>query len=177
LRYIAGLLGDAAFSGSIIENMRFVFAVASIVLVSALASACSNPWGTRPASELPKPLRYAVAKPSTFVFGNYCGFGTRTGDLSAKPVDRLDDICFRHDSCYVDRKNHCDCDRALVREASIIRDDDTLPKKMRRHAALLVSTFSLGVCRVFPQGFLPPRPRNRRELGLPAAVQPVAADK
>jgi hypothetical protein len=155
--------------------MRFTFAVASIVSVFALVSACANPWGTKPASELPKPLRYAVAKPSTFVFGNYCGFGTRTGDLSAKPLDRLDRICFRHDSCYVDRRNHCDCDSALVRDASAIRDDEAAPQKMRRQAALLVSTFSLGVCRIFPQGFLPPRPRDRRELGLPPVARPAAS--
>lgn len=153
--------------------MRFEFAAASIVLAALSVAACSNPWGTKPVSELPKPLRYAVAKPSNFVFGNYCGLGTRTGDLTAKPVDRLDMICFRHDSCYVDRKNHCDCDSALVRDASAVRDDETLPKKTRRRAALLVSTFSLGVCKVFPQGFMPPRPRDRRELGLPPAAQPV----
>lgn len=155
--------------------MRFGFAVASIVLVSALVSACGNPWGDQPASELPKPLRYAVAKPSNFVFGNYCGLGTRTGDLTAKPVDRLDMICFRHDSCYVERRNHCDCDNTLVRDASAIRDDEALPAKMRRRAALLVNTFSLGVCRIFPEGFLPPRPRDRRELGLPPARWPAPA--
>ena len=150
--------------------MRFAIAVASIVLVPAFVTACSNPWGDRAASELPKPLRYAVARPSNLVFGNYCGLGTRTGDLTAPPVDRLDMICFRHDSCYVDRNNHCDCDRALVREASAVRDDATLPKKMRRQAGLLVGSFSLGVCKVFPEGFLPPRPRDRRELGLPAGT-------
>jgi hypothetical protein len=153
--------------------MRFVTAAASIVLVTALLPACSNPWGQKPVGELPRPLRYAVARPSNFVFGNYCGFGTRTGDLTATPVDQLDQICFLHDSCYVDRRNHCDCDRTLVAEASAIRDDETLPKKMRRQASLLVSTFSLGVCRVFPQGFLPPRPRDRRELGLPPAEAAV----
>lgn len=172
LGYSSVRRGGADSSGSIIENMRFVSAVVLFVLVPVLLSACSNPWGARPASELPRPLRYAVAKPSTFVFGNYCGLGTRTGDLTARPVDRLDQICFHHDSCYVDRKNHCDCDRALVRDAAAIRDDAALPKKMRRQAALLVSTFSLGVCRMFPQGFLPPRPRDRRDLGLPAAAQP-----
>ena len=149
--------------------MRFAIAVASIVLVPAFVTACSNPWGDRPASELPKPLRYAVAKPSKLVFGNYCGFGTRSGDLTAKPVDRLDMICFRHDSCYVDRRDHCDCDRELVREASAVRDDVALPRKTRRRAGVLVKSFSLGVCKVFPQGFMPPRPRDRRELGLPAA--------
>ncbi len=146
---------------------------ASLLLAGLILQACGNPWGDRPASDLPKPLRYAVAKPSTFVFGNYCGFGTRTGDLTARPVDRLDAICFRHDSCYVDRKNHCDCDAALVRDAITVRDDPGQPKKTRREAALLVSTFSLGVCHVFPEGFMPPRPRDRRELGLPAAVLPL----
>ncbi len=74
--------------------MRTVFALATAMLVSA----CSNPWGSVPVEELPPPLRYAVAKPSRMVFGNYCGFGTRTGDLSARPVDRLDAICYEHDS-------------------------------------------------------------------------------
>jgi hypothetical protein len=137
--------------------------------LTVLVSACSNPWGSVPANELPKPLRYAVSRPSTFVFGNYCGIGTRTGDLTARPVDRLDAICFEHDSCYVDRRNHCDCDGALVDSASGIRDDATLSRKMRRQAALLIATFSVPVCKVFPQGFMPPRPRDRRDLGLPAA--------
>jgi hypothetical protein len=155
--------------------MRVLLTAAFVVIAPALISACGNPWGDRPASELPKPLRYAVARPSNFVVGNYCGFGTRTGDLTAKPVDRLDEICFRHDSCYVDRRNHCDCDRALVSEASAIRDDESLPKKMRRDAGLLIRTFSLGVCKVFPNGFMPPRPRDRRELGLPPADGTMAA--
>jgi hypothetical protein len=142
--------------------MRIVSAVALSVL-----SACSNPWGSVPVSELPKPLRYVMARPSHFVFGNYCGFGTRTGDLTAKPVDRLDTVCYAHDSCYVDRRNHCDCDGALVRGAANIRDDTRSPKKMRRQAALLIATFAVPVCKAFPQGFMPPRPRDRREFGLP----------
>ncbi|MDQ2633843.1 MAG: hypothetical protein M3Y78_08905 [Pseudomonadota bacterium] len=157
--------------------MRSLFHSLFVALVAILLAACGNPWGDRPASDLPKPFRYAVAKPSNFVFGNYCGLGTRTGDLTARPVGRLDEICFRHDSCYVDRRNHCDCDRILVHEASLIRDDTSEPKKTRRQAALLVNTFSLGVCKVFPEGFLPPRPRDRRELGLPAATEPAVTAK
>jgi hypothetical protein len=155
--------------------MRLVLTAAFLALVPALLAACGNPWGDRSASELPRPLRYAVAKPSNFVFGNYCGFGTRTGDLTARPVDQLDEICFRHDSCYVERLNHCVCDSMLVRDAALIRDDANQPKKTRRRASLLVNGFSIGVCKVFPEGFLPPRPRDRRELGLPPAGALVAA--
>ncbi|MEW9836080.1 hypothetical protein [Mesorhizobium marinum] len=151
--------------------IRIAPAAAFIMLVPVLLAACSNPWGDRPASELPKPLRYAVGKPSNLVFGNYCGIGTRTGDLTARPVDQLDDICFRHDSCYVERTNHCICDQALVRDASALRDDASQPAKTRRRAGLLVRSFSLGVCRVFPEGFMPPRPRDRRELGLEPSGQ------
>lgn len=145
---------------------------AVIVVVLSVLSGCTNPWGSAPVEELPKPLRYGVARPSNLVFGNYCGFGTRTGDLTAKPVDRLDRVCFEHDSCYVDRRNHCECDGALVRGARLIREDESAPKKMRRQASLLIATFAVPVCKAFPQGFLPPRPRDRRDLGLP----PITVD-
>jgi len=141
----------------------FAFAAATIL------SACSNPWVSVSVENLPTPLRYAVARPSRLVFGNYCGFGTRTGDLSAKPVDRLDAVCYEHDSCYVDRKDHCACDAALVRQARAIRDEPAAPPRMRRQAALLIATFALPVCKAFPTGFLPPRPRSRSTLGLPPA--------
>lgn len=145
------------------QKRRIAFAVTAAVLLSA----CSNPWASVPVERLPTPLRYAVAKPSRLVFGNYCGFGTRTGDLSAGPVDRLDAVCYQHDSCYVDRRDHCECDSALVHAARAIRDDDAVPRSMRRRAAVLVTTFALPVCKAFPKGFLPPRPRSRDALGLP----------
>ena len=153
--------------------MRTVFALAAAMLVSA----CSNPWDSVPVEELPAPLRYAVAKPSRLVFGNYCGLGTRTGDLSATPVDRLDAICYEHDSCYVDRKDHCECDRTLLREAGEVRDEAGAPPKMRRRALMLITTFALPVCKVFPKRFLPPRPRNRSDLGLrPAVAAPAESN-
>ena len=36
----------------------------------------------------------------------------------------------------------------------------------------IVAGFSIPVCRAFPQGFLPPRPRRGGALGLPAAPAP-----
>ncbi|CAN7732583.1 hypothetical protein [Mesorhizobium caraganae] len=133
--------------------MRAVLAI----LLLAWLSACANPWTKVPEAELPKPIRIAMARPSPFVFGNYCGPGTRTGDLSARPVDLLDSACQIHDACYIARRNHCACDGALVASAKAIRDDRTAPKKMRGEAELLIATFALPVCKVFPQGFLPPR--------------------
>jgi hypothetical protein len=134
-------------------KLRAVLAILPLVVFSA----CANPWTEIPEAELPKPVRTAMARPSPFVFGNYCGPGTRTGDLSARPVNPLDSACQIHDACYIARRNHCDCDGALVASAKAIRDDRTAPKKMRGEAELLIATFALPVCKVFPQGFLPPR--------------------
>jgi hypothetical protein len=122
-----------------------------------ILSACANPWTKVPEADLPRPVRYAMARPSPFVIGNYCGPGTRTGDLSARPVDRLDAACQVHDACYIARHDHCDCDGALVTSARTIRDDATAPKAMRAEAELLIATFAIPVCKVFPQGFMPPR--------------------
>ncbi|TIW31849.1 MAG: hypothetical protein E5V62_27540, partial [Mesorhizobium sp.] len=69
--------------------MRAVLAI----LPLAFLSACANPWTKVPEAELPKPIRTAMARPSPFVIGNYCGLGTRSGDLSLWPVDRLDAAC------------------------------------------------------------------------------------
>lgn len=133
--------------------MRAVLAILPLLFLSG----CANPWAKVPEAELPKPIRYAMSRPSPFVIGNYCGPGTRTGDLSAKPVDRLDAACRVHDACYIARRNHCDCDGALVASARKIRDDKTAPRKMRSRAELLIATFAFPVCKIFPQGFLPPR--------------------
>ncbi|TPK77093.1 hypothetical protein FJ930_00205 [Mesorhizobium sp. B2-4-15] len=133
--------------------MRAVLAILPLLFVSA----CANPWTKVPEADLPKPIRYAMARPSPFVIGNYCGPGTRTGDLSARPVDRLDAACQIHDACYIARHNHCDCDGALIASARAIRDDRTAPRKMRGAAELLIVTFAVPVCKVFPQGFMPPR--------------------
>jgi hypothetical protein len=141
--------------------MRAVLAILPLVFVSA----CANPWTEVPETDLPKPIRTAMARPSPFVFGNYCGPGTRTGDLSARAVDRLDSACQTHDACYIARHNHCDCDSALIASAKTIRDDRTAPKKMRGEAELLIATFALPVCKVFPQGFMPPRdPAQLKQL-------------
>ncbi|OBQ97462.1 hypothetical protein [Mesorhizobium sp. AA23] len=133
--------------------MRAILAILPLLCLSG----CANPWARVPEAELPKSIRNAMARPSPFVFGNYCGPGTRTGDLSATPVDRLDAACRIHDACYIARHNHCDCDGALIASARTIRGDKTAPRKMRGKAELLIATFALPVCKVFPQGFMPPR--------------------
>ncbi|WP_149791777.1 hypothetical protein [Mesorhizobium sp. NFR06] len=133
--------------------MRAILAILPLLFLSD----CANPWTKVPEAKLPRPIRYAMSRPSPFVIGNYCGPGTRTGDLSARPVDRLDAACQVHDACYIARRNHCDCDGALVASARKIRDDRTAPRKLRSEAEFLIATFALPVCRIFPQGFLPPR--------------------
>ena len=136
--------------------MRSMLAIA----VLGLLPACANPWSRLPEAAVPEPVRHGMALPSPFVFGNYCGFGTRNGDLSAPAVDRLDQACRVHDACYIARNDHCDCDGALVAAAGRIRDDTTLSSKLRRRARLLIATFAVPVCRAFPQGFMPPRDRT-----------------
>jgi hypothetical protein len=133
--------------------MRAVLAILPLVFLSA----CANPWTKVPEAELPKPIRSAMARPSPLVIGNYCGPGTRSGDLSLRPVDRLDAACQVHDACYIARRNHCDCDGALVASARTIRNDKGAPRALRNEAELLIATFAVPVCRVFPQGFMPPR--------------------
>ena len=87
------------------REMRAVLAILPLLLLSG----CANPWTKVPEARLPKPVRYAMSRPSPFVIGNYCGPGTRTGDLSARPVDRLDAACRIHDACYIARHDHCEC--------------------------------------------------------------------
>jgi hypothetical protein len=72
-------------------------------------------------------------------------------------VNRLDAACQVHDACYIARRDHCDCDGALIASARTIRDDRTAPRAMRGEAELLIATFAVPVCRIFPQGFMPPR--------------------
>lgn len=90
-----------------------------------------------------------MALPSPFVFGNYCGPGTRTGDLSASPVGRLDAASRVHDACYIARKDHCECDGTLVSSAKAIRDDRSATARIRNEARLLIATFAVPVCRIF----------------------------
>ena len=133
--------------------MRIALFAALVVLLSG----CQNPFLSTPIEDLPKPLRYALAGPRNLMIGNYCGFGSRSGDLSLKPVNKLDEACFRHDICYIGRKNLCGCNDALVSEAKAIRDDPSQPKKLRRDARLLIATFVVPFCKIFPEGVLPPR--------------------
>lgn len=147
-------------------DMRAVLAILPLLFVSA----CANPWTKVPEAELPKPIRSAMARPSPFVIGNYCGPGTRTGDLSARPVDRLDAACQIHDACYIARHNHCDCDGALIASSRAIRDDRTASRKMRSEAELLIATFAVPICKIFPQGFMPPRDPAQLSAMKPGAT-------
>ncbi len=137
----------------------FAAALLGLAPPAAFAQSVTAPVVEAPAIEAPTASNPGNGLPQgALVFhGNYCGPGTRTGDLSARPVDRLDAACQIHDACYIAQHDHCDCDGALVASARAIRDDGEAPTKMRAEAALLIATFAIPVCRVFPQGFMPPR--------------------
>ncbi|TGR94270.1 hypothetical protein EN852_038630, partial [Mesorhizobium sp. M2E.F.Ca.ET.209.01.1.1] len=65
--------------------MRAVLAILPLLFLSD----CANPWAKVPEAELPKPIRYVMARPSPFVIGNYCGPGRRRRDgRSAWPTGR-----------------------------------------------------------------------------------------
>lgn len=55
------------------------------------------------------------------IYGNYCGLS----NLGGIPVDGVDAICQRHDSCY-DRNGYfnCDCDRKMLEELAKSRSLD-----------------------------------------------------
>lgn len=138
---------------------RSVFiAVAALVLV---LSGCANPWIPPDETALSfDGLR--ENRPSRLVVGNYCGLGSRHGDLAAPPVDALDAICLEHDACFIAGRNRCDCNRELVAATTaLIADPDTAPRLRRRARAVRdFFPFMTPVCAMFPQGFAPPRKKD-----------------
>lgn len=136
--------------------MRIV-AVASICLATFLFGGCSNPWARAPDSALTRWAERRMATPTPRLWGNYCGFGTRSGDLSLPPVDPLDRACLAHDVCYIEGRHRCACDDALVDAARVIARDSPDGSVQRRRARIVVSMFSTDFCRAFPHGLLPPR--------------------
>ena len=132
---------------------------AAIVLPAIAVVSCANPWTRLPDNTTTSAIRDKLHKPGRMNHGNYCGFGTIDGTLKQKPVDRLDAACQAHDICYIEGNDHCFCDGWLKQDVAAIINDPQAPEKIRRKARLVRSTFSLPVCKAFPQGFMPPRDR------------------
>ena len=127
-----------------------------IFMLMALA-ACANPYVRAPEKGPSTAVTYRKPKPSPLVSGNYCGVGSRTGDLSAAPVDRLDAACLEHDACYIAGRSQIDCNREMIVSLNkIVADPDTRPPA-RSKARRMIAFFSLPFFEVFPHGLLPPR--------------------
>jgi hypothetical protein len=131
-------------------------------LVAALTGAllvggCANPWEFFPHSALYRTAQQRMSRPAPRVWANYCGLGTKHGDLSRPPLNDLDRACLAHDICYIEARAGCGCDTALSVAAGRIAADPSQPDTVRNKAREVRAAFSLGFCHVFPRGVLPPR--------------------
>lgn len=141
---------------------RSSFSTTLALLALAGLASCANPWvpgADRPAAR--HPIQRAN-KPSRLVSGNYCGYGTRYGDLSARPVDRLDAACLEHDACFIERRDRCTCNEALVEAAKKIIADPATKPGLRARAQAIRHFFPAAtpICSMFPQGIMPPRKQD-----------------
>jgi hypothetical protein len=127
------------------------------VFLAALLAACANPYVRAPEAGISTAAAYREPKPSRLVRGNYCGVGSKTGDLSAAPVDRLDAACLEHDACYIEGRSQPDCNREIIARLKVIITDPAASAKMRASARRMSAFFSLPFFHVFPHGLLPPR--------------------
>lgn len=131
---------------------------AAILFLAAITlTACQNPYVAAPELGVSTAYAYRKPKPSPLVAGNYCGVGSRTGDLSAPPVDRLDATCLEHDACYIAGRSQLDCNREMIARLEVIIDDPSTTPKIRAKAKSMTAFFSLPLFQVFPHGLLPPR--------------------
>ena len=135
-----------------------------VLIVWALlvvVAGCANPWLLR-GETVPTSEGRLENKPSRLVASNYCGFGTRTGDMSVPPMDRLDAACLDHDVCFTTGRDRCECNRTLAAEAVAVMADPNVAHELRRKAKLvrgyLAATWPM--CRIFPEGVLPPRKKD-----------------
>ena len=129
---------------------------AALVLALSVAG-CANPYERSPGQGISSAVAYRKPKPSTLVTGNYCGVGSRSGDLSLKPVNRLDAACLEHDACYIAGRSQLDCNREMIARLNVIIADPASTAKIRTRARSMAAFFSLPFFRVFPHGLLPPR--------------------
>jgi hypothetical protein len=127
------------------------------VFLAALLAACANPYVRAPEAGISTAVAYRKPKPSKLVNGNYCGVGSKTGDLSAAPVDRLDAACLEHDACYIEGRSQVECNRIMIAALRAIIADPSSDGKTRAKARRMTAFLSLPFFKVFPHGILPPR--------------------
>lgn len=136
------------------------------VLTTALAlitlTSCANPWTPWPGGPFAHTAVQRENKPSHLVVGNYCGYGTRKGDLSAKPLDRLDAACLEHDACFIEGRDRCSCNAELVKAAKAIIADPQTHSRLRARATIIRDFFPAMTpfCSMFPHGIMPPRKQD-----------------
>lgn len=130
---------------------------AAVLYLTLALSACANPYVRSPEAGISTASVYRAPKPSKLVVGNYCGVGSRTGDLSASPLDKIDAACLQHDACFIEGRSQLDCNREMKARLSDIIKDSGSSKKTRAKARTMIAFFSLPVFRIFPHGILPPR--------------------
>jgi hypothetical protein len=128
-----------------------------LIAAPIMLSACANPFIANEGTPAGRPRVMRPNKPSSLVVGNYCGIGTKTGDLSARPVDRLDAACLEHDACFIEGRNRVQCNREMLAAAKAIIADPRSGKKLRRRAEAVRDFFELPLFNLFPYGMLPPR--------------------
>ncbi|CAG0978788.1 hypothetical protein RHIZO_01619 [Rhizobiaceae bacterium] len=141
-------------------RMRRTSALWVVALLGCVAG-CSNPW--IPRSDTVATFEGRLEnRPSRLVAGNYCGFGTRTGDMSVLPIDRLDAACLDHDVCFTTGGDRCGCNRTLAAEAEAVMADRSATDELRRKAMLVRGYLAAAwpMCRIFPEGVLPPRKKD-----------------
>jgi hypothetical protein len=146
---------------------------AAILFLAAITLAgCANPFVASPEQGISTAVKYRAPKPSNLVSGNYCGVGSRTGDLSAPPVDRIDAACLEHDACYIAGRSQLICNREMIARLNVIISDPKTTAKTRAKAKSMAAFFSLPFFQLFPHGLLPPRDpvvlANRYPATLPS---------
>ncbi len=136
-------------------------AVLFVVALLSGAAGCANPF-VPPGESVGTYDGRLENRPSRLVAGNYCGYGTRTGDMNVPPMDRLDAACLDHDVCFTTGGDRCECNRTLAAEAEAVMADPSAAHELRRKAKLvrgyLAATWPM--CRIFPEGVLPPRKKD-----------------
>jgi hypothetical protein len=148
---------------------------AILFVVATGLAACANPYVREPELGNSTAVAFRKPKPSNLVSGNYCGVGSRTGDLSAAPVDKLDAACLEHDACYIAGRSQIDCNREMIARLNIIIADPASTPKMRASAKSMTAFFSLPFFQVFPHGLLPPRDPKVLASRYPASLPPLGA--
>ncbi len=137
--------------------MKALFHPMLVVVLMAFLSNCANPFVADEGTPNARARVTRPNKPSSLVVGNYCGIGTKTGDLSAKPVDRLDAACLEHDACFIEGRNRLECNRQMLAATKAIIADPKSGKKLRRRAEAIRDFFELPLFNFFPYGMMPPR--------------------